>query len=275
MKKVTTFQKIFWGTVVFGLGVIVLGGTTLAILITVDACQRQKQNPAQYDAYLCYDYHLECIQSGDFLGRCDRDIHSIDYICSYWSIKDLPDDEFVFATFQLYPPMGLLGQSYDYYILQNPEKKVDVLHEWNIKEIQLCHLESGRDSKSNKMKDPTYSVIKASKDSTVIRQFCDLTSAETAESYESFDSEKYEPIGYKHDQSFTLCVVFEETESLVWICHGDIYRSIYQSEDGKEGYVITLDLGTESEDFQENRNSVVIDNWKELQIFILQALELR
>lgn len=158
---------------------------------------------------------------------------------------------------------GIMGSTY-YCVLQNPENKVDVLREWKICEIQLCHLESGHESGYDTTTVPVYSVIKASNDSTLIQQFRNLTSSESADVYENFNTD-----GYERVQNAYLRIVFEESENLVWTSVCEIYRSEFDDNQ----YVVTLNLGTETEDFQEDRYSVPVNDWEGLRAFILKAFD--
>lgn len=239
-----------------------IAGLMLIAATLTALCSCGKQEAEQYNAYVCTDHHLESMKSGKYLGYGERSVGSTEYGFSYWEVDGDSDGQFVLSGRNNTFPAGLTNGGLTFCVLQNPENSTDVLHDWTVKEIQLCQNTQHRRSEDHEIvEEPAYTVLASSTDGVLIDSFRTLTSKETEESYENFDQ-----TGYDLCKTVDLRILFEESENLVWISE----CRLYQSKKDPTSYAVTLDLGEGAEEFSNYGDLVAIDG--ELESFIRQTL---
>lgn len=221
-----------------------------------------------YVDYTCRDFHLVSLKNGKRIGDKKIEIGNSTYEFYYNLIPDISEEDFVAARKK--PLVHFPDEAYE--ILQSPENKIDVLNDWNIKEIQLYYFDWGDIRNHNKKDGPVenwvINVFASSSDELMIQQVLDMSlnkKIETGMSYKN-DSKTYKNI-IPEKKDVYMRILFEESEYIAW----DAAIDIYQSKTDETQYVVTVYGGCRTESNEDYRGYYMLDASSELYEMIINA----
>lgn len=221
-------------------------GVFICLLLWWDAQMKEREkiiaSNSEYVDYSCKDRHLVCLIEGEPMGQYYKDIKSSKYCFRYTSIDGISGKEFVLAEIFQAAPMSFS----DHLILQNPEYEVNVLEDWNVKEIELKGINVLKESSDEEL---IQHLLQALKDTSAI--YTD----------DNYRNEIYDGYTRVDEDGTTLYIQlrFEETESIAWVSE----LNIYEAEEDSTKYYITLDIGDITEEMDVLYGEVIIDSSNE------------
>ena len=153
-------------------------------------CQQEAFDTEKYESYVLYDCHLECL---DWETEANASVVYANrtYNVTFCKVKGEPEDQFIYANIADLTPFSPSG----WFVLQNPENYVDIWSEWTVKEIQIC----------------TSDTILATTTSQLCAQ--DLSLLNRTEPVKLPDTPS------KYLTTLSIRVIFEESESIIWVSH--------------------------------------------------------
>ena len=211
----------------------------VAVLVTLSLCgcsNADAPDPSKYSDYVCYDYHLACLDADEQKASTSFQKDDVEYTISYRKPAGESDEQFICALVRLNSPLA----TPDLVVMQNPNSNIDVFADWTIKKVEL-YCENLKNTKplweeDEPSKAPS-EILNASTDAAV---FSDLISFITDDDR----SEKYIPnAGFTQeipndDYTIYIRIHFNESENIVW--DSPVYS--YVSDQTQVRY-ITIDKG--------------------------------
>lgn len=153
-------------------------------------CQQEAFDTEKYESYRLYDKFLVCLDS-ESEASTSVEYAGKEYHVTFYKVKGVSDDQFIYANIDESIP---LAPSH-WCVLQNPDNYVDVWSEWTVKEIQIC----------------TSDTILATTTSQLCAQ--DLSLLNRTEPVKLPDTPS------KYLTTLSIRVIFEESESIIWVSH--------------------------------------------------------
>lgn len=226
-------------------------------------------NAEKYASYLCYDYHLYCLNAYDNTdGIKTEDEHGLTYQVYYNFAVGESDEEFICARACWYVPLAIP----EVLIMQNPEQYVDVWNDWTVKEIVLYvrDLHDGNLKSIENEDEParTPSSIVATTTDTVY--FTEMKEFATADAPQQFDppDDYVNEIHLKDRYVFYIRVFFNESANIVWESAVEPYYS-EESEDR----IICIDNGSMDGLYSKNTKNVSAEHLNALSSFIADEID--
>lgn len=226
-------------------------------------------NPEKYASYICYDYHLYCL---DAYKNADsalmEDELGATYKVSYRYAVGESDDEFICARAGLYAPLSFP----EILILQNPEQYIDVWNDWTVKEIQLyvqdLHDDNFKriDEEDEPARTPT-SIIATTADADCLTEIKTFAAADEPQPFIPPDGYVNE-ILQKDRFKFYIRVSFNESANIVW----DSAVTPYYSEETGDR-LICIDKGNMDDLFSINAQDVSAEHLDGLASFLSDEIE--
>ena len=110
-------------------------------ILWLSSCAQSRINPEKYTSYICYDYHLAClnVENGSAAAKITyREVDGTEgtAYARFRKISEVSDDQFVYASVSWQLLIGYPQRV----IMQNPDKYVDVLQTDIQKESSLEQL---------------------------------------------------------------------------------------------------------------------------------------
>ncbi len=191
----------------------------------------------KYRNYICYDYHLSCLDAKESKAYLDVEKEDVSYRIWYRQPNSVNDENFVCASVRMNFPLA----SPDLVVMQNPDKYVDVWKDWTITKVEIYYQDINDAKPLWEENEPSRTPAEIIGTITDTEVFAELVDFVTNDNY----SNKVEiPENYKRetygDGSLKLYirVHFEESETIVW----DSEIDCYVSQQGKLRY-IAIDKG--------------------------------
>ena len=232
-------------------------------------------DPAPYTSYLCYDYHLACLDVCDeeartIIGNEDESQFSV----LFRKPAGESDEAFICASVRLLYPLA----SPQIVIMQNPDHYIDVLADWSIKKIEICSLDPNQSNrkrwweKDGLAKHPT-EILAVIDDSDILKGFADFVLGEetvNAVIPNHYYREKY--IIENKDYRVFIRVYFNESHSIVWDASVESFLDGISVQSPQR--IIMIDKGrTPNPIFSEDPHYASIEAYSELFNILNNAID--
>jgi|GEM_PF-5163033 len=223
-------------------------------------------NTNQYDEYICYDYHLACLDAENEKFSSVIEYEGVEYHATFRKPVGISDKKFICASVRSYQTLD-----FPEIVIMQPSPHIDVLKEWSIKKIEIY----SEDLKTTKLlhqeEEPSRTpnkILNVCSDSDIFGQFINLiTNTYNSEKFtvpEGFSREKYNEDEFGNETLLLyIRIHFNESENIVW----DSTINSYISENSSFRY-ITIDKGRtpsgiahESSKYISTENFQILHNW--------------
>ena len=196
---------------------------TMAFVCVVgilSGCDKTSINPEKYTSYICYDYHLKCLETEGEKAITEisyqDDLTNNEYKQKAWFQKIVgeSDDTFIYA--EVLSSLPLVPS--DKVVMQNPNNYIDIWNDWSIKKIELYYIDGRDPIEQNKAANIPDKIIASTTDLGCLYEFIELVKSSDDE------TEKFIlPYGYVREHmydgvglSYYIRVYFNESENIIW-----------------------------------------------------------
>lgn len=242
---------------------------TLTYLLHAYKNQSQSIDAEKYTSYVCYDYHLACLDA-------ESDGATAEVTCSeddgtghtskvrFRQIIGASDDQFISATVL---PGLLLGAS-EHVVMQNPDNYVDVLADWTIKTIELYYVDYKHPIEQDELATIPSRVLASTSDMTCASELkeCILADHDTEALPDGYTVE------HRNDETyyvFYIRIHFNESENIVW----DSELISFLSKEGQDR-IIQVDMGRKPNDLATpSSKNTSIGDYAHLYAWISDAID--
>lgn len=207
-----------------------------------NGCSVDTLIPEKYASYICYDYHLKCLETqGESVKTklsYQDGLTGVEYTQSAWiqQIYGESDDMFIYA--EVIPSLSL-GKT-EKIVMQNPNHYVDVWETWSAEKIELYYIDGHKPIDQDKSVNIPTSVIASTYEGECLSDIKKLV--DTSDEWEK----PKVPDGYVRENvdengsgySYYIRVYFKESENIVW----DSQVECYYSSENKDR-IIYIDVG--------------------------------
>lgn len=205
-------------------------------------------DPSKYSEYVCYDYHLACLDAQEQKANTTIEFDDLKYTIWYRKPVGDSDEQFICASVRQQHPLA----STAFVIMQNPNNHIDVFEDWTIKSIELYSIDLKNYKPLWDEDEPARtpaSIISTNTDTVV---FGELVNFITNDEYSGkhIMNEDFEREIPNDDYVLYIRVHFNESDNIVW----DSTVSSYVSHQTVERE-ITIDKGRIPEGIAD-RNSL-------------------
>ena len=189
-------------------------------------CNSQQEIASEeYKDYICYDYHLSCLDAKESKVYSDVKKDDISYRIWYRQPVGADDEQFVCASIRMRSPLAFP----DLVVMQNPDHYVDVLKEWTISKVEIYYQNSKKSKQLWEEKEPARTPTAIVGTITEPEVFAELVDFVTNDDYSDKLSlpEGYLLETYRNDDILRLYirVHFKESITIVWESTIDCYVS--------------------------------------------------
>lgn len=226
----------------------------------------------KYEDYICYDYHLYCLDAYNESVSVKKEINNFRYNFVYRYPVNETDDQFVCASIKRQFMFFAAGTNIR--VLQNPNQLIKVWEQWTIKEVQIYYMDIATSLPLEKEEAPARTptkIINATTNADIISELKSFVSSKktiessAAENYQCKISEDL----MEYDYQWYVRVLFNESKNIVWETE---IRSCYSAETGE--CLIMLDNGTETDIFYSAQQQwFSLDDYPVLSTFVADAIE--
>lgn len=188
---------------------------TFAVVLLISGCSSSNApDPSKYSEYVCYDYHLACLDAYAQTAYTTVEFDDLKYGIKYRKPVGESDEQFICALVGQKHPLS----SPRIIIMQNPNYYIDVFKDWTIKSIELY-------SKDLRYPKPLWDedepartpskVLNANTDAVVFDEFINfITGDEYSEKH--IRNEDFEREIPNDDYVLYIRVHFNESDNIVW-----------------------------------------------------------
>lgn len=227
-------------------------------ILWLSSCAQSRINPEKYTSYICYDYHLAClnVENGSAAAKITyREVDGTEgtAYARFRKISEVSDDQFVYASVSWQLLIGYPQRV----IMQNPDKYVDVLQTWTIEKIEIF-------SPEMEWKQPALVpdvILDSTSEIEYFNEFKEFF-------FDSSAKELNASFQDRLDDPYYIRIHFSESDVIVW----DTKIFSYSLEES-QNRIICLDRGRERPFSSYDRNMVPIDEDTNLYRWILGAIE--
>ncbi len=207
-------------------------------LLFVGCGGQETIDASKYADYVCYDYHLACVDAEDAEASTKLPHDGLEYTAKYRKVVGETDEQFVCAWVGRVVPLA----SPDLAVMQPQGEHIDVWNEWTVSQIEVYYQDINESKPLSQEKEPARTpakVIDKSTDKGVIDELVEFIT-NTKHSGKVSLSEDFKCEAYNDNNSYVLYirVRFNESENIVW----DSQIDSYVSEQSEERY-IAIDKG--------------------------------
>lgn len=225
------------------------------VAISFSGCSNsEKPDPDKYSDYVCYDYHLACLDAHEGKSEAKAFYNDTSYTVWYRKPVGITDEQFVCAWVKGVHPLSTPFLA----IMQNPDNYVDVFQEWTVKQIEIYYVDINRSSHIWEENEPARTPIKTLTTVTDELFISEMINFITDEDYNGkFEApEGYYRESYNTEESYKLYlrIKFNESENIVW----DSEIKSFVSEKDQNRYIL-IDKGRTTA-FDEGSQYVVINS---------------
>ncbi len=225
-------------------------------LVLIPGFKNQNEIDAEkYKNYVCYDYHLACLDAKESKAYLDVEKDDVSYRIWYRQPNSVDDEKFVCASVRMKFPLA----STDLVVMQNPDKYVDVWKEWTITEVEIYYQDINNSKPLWKEDEPSRTPTKIIGTITDTEVFAELVDFVTNDDYSDkiLLSEDYgrETYGDGFSPQIYIRVHFEESETIVW----DSKIACYVSKQDQPR-LISIDKGRTPSGIASTKSHTVIIN---------------
>ena len=213
--------------------------TLSIILVTASFSGCSSSNtpdPSKYSEYVCYDYHLACLDAQEQKANTTIEFDDLKYTIWYRKPVGDSDEQFICASVRQQHPLA----STAFVVMQNPNNHIDVIEDWTIKSIELYSIDLKNYKPLWDEDEPARtpaSIISTNNDTVVWGELVNfITNDEYSEKH--ILNEDFEREIPNDDYVLYIRVHFNESDNIVW----DSTVSSYVSHQTVERE-ITIDKG--------------------------------
>lgn len=247
-------------------------------------------DPAKYDSYICYDYHLRCRKVEKEYADSTRTFLPEGYKLlpesyqkeetvkiRYFRIQKESDEKFIFLW-----PLSATGSRSGGFecsraVFQNPDQYVDVCREWTVKKVELYYLDSRHFIHQKEPCNTPNGIIETTKNADALREIKDALTCE-----DRYRNERHRfdgPKGFKDEglddhgagRLYYLRVSFNESDNIVW--ESEVLCLCPSDPADTSDWQLYLDVGAAPEDILSNNEFYVpIEKGQHLYDWIISSI---
>ena len=247
--------------------------TCVCVMCMLNACGKEFVNSEKYNSYICYDYHLKCLEAEGEKAEIEfsyqDDLTGVECTQRAWiqRIDGESDDMFIYAEVLPSLPLG----SSEKIVMQNPNHYVDVWKDWSIEKIELYYIDGHKPVDQDKPANIPTAVI-----ATTVKDHC-LSNIKNLAETTNEGGHRNIPEGYVREHidengsgyRYYIRVHFKESENIVWESPVESY---YSSEN--KDRIMYIDVGKEPDGIAYvNTKYVSINNYPSLFGWINEAMD--
>ena len=247
-------------------------GALLCVMGIFTGCNKETIDPNKYSSYVCYDYHLKCLEVSGKKAKTEflyqNALTDATYTESAWiqKIADESDDMFIYAEVL---PSLLLGTS-DKIVMQNPNNYVNVITDWSIDKIELYYISGHKPIEQDQSANIPTAVIATTSDGDTMAEFerflADSNEREACNIPDGYANEKFDENG--SGNSYYIRIYFKESKNIVWDSQVESY---YSSENNNR--IIYIDAGKVPDGISSvNAKYMSISDYQNLVAWIYKAI---
>ncbi len=238
-------------------------------LVLTTGCRNEDEiDVEKYRNYICYDYHLSCLDAKESKAYLDVEKEDVSYRIWYRQPNSVNDENFVCASVRMNFPLA----SPDLVVMQNPDKYVDVWKEWTITKAEIYYQDINSVKSLWEEDEPARTpteIIGTITDTEVFGELVDFVTkddySDKVELSENYERETYGDGSVK----LYIRVHFEESETIVW----DSEIDCYVSQQGEFRY-IAIDKGRTPDGIASPKaHTVLINELSELTKSISELID--
>lgn len=230
---------------------------------------RKAPNGDVYAPYTCKDYHLVCLNSGEYLGENKVKISDLPCTFKYNAIAHCAEEEFVAAWMKINAPFNA-GENM---VLQGPENDLDVLNDWTIKKVILYYYDINdkrNPDAGDRATAEDYHIVEIAEveDEALFQEILEMKLNTTPKDGTCIGGDYH--LSYDStldDKHVYLRIFFEESDSIAW----DSEIDVYESKEIPAQFMVTINKGSIDSAYQKHKGGYIVEPSSSLYRFILNG----
>lgn len=224
--------------------------------------------PSKYREYICYDYHLVCLNAYEQKAQSNVFYNDLEYVVQYRKPVGISDEQFICVWVKQTHPLALP----ELVLMQPAEKHIDVFSDWTIKKIEIYYVDLKKSIPIYEEDEPARTpagILSTSNDPVILSEFVEfVTNASYSDKFVVQKNISREKLNEDDTYKLYIRVHFNEAENIVW----DSTIHCYITAQTTERYIV-IDKGRNpSELSSSNPISVSIDDFPALSTWITTTI---